>query len=313
MSADGSIEVAVRAEGVDEATEEMADEGGSLVPGGGDGGGEGGGGGGIGGMVSSLMGSLNPIAISLAAIAGILAIMPGMLQFLKGIFKVLQAFLAPLSLMLMRLFMPVLRILIQLLPAWFAFMDWLDGAIGTIIDWAFALPGMIWDFLVDLPGMIWDFMVDLPGLIADAIFATAGWLGNNLSKIATVIGNAIWDFISSGATWITDIAGELAGLTVNLAKDAIDSITGAVDDAPSPIGLPLPPFMGFQTGGMVPETGPAIVHEGEAVLPPDLVDALQASGRRGRGQGVSVTLSGGLPEFVSNVESNQDVDFQPSS
>lgn len=55
----------------------------------------------------------------------------------------------------------------------------------------------------------------------------------------------------------------------------------------------------FQSGGMVPETGPAFLHEGEAVLPKPLVDAV-TSGAGGGGDGGGTTIEFG--DVILNVD-----------
>lgn len=143
MSADGEIEVAVRAEGTDDAAAQLAeadaDGAGGALPTGGRGG-EGGlrtaiAGGIVGGLVSQLLGPL--------------------LDILDPILKLFQAFVAPVGALLLRLLQPVLRFFVRLLPQWIAWLssaeEWLSGVVSWLgrlwsgfRDWITALPGRIW-------------------------------------------------------------------------------------------------------------------------------------------------------------------------
>ena len=162
--ADGEVEVAVRAEGVDEAAAEMGGDGG----GGGDGDGDGLataiGGGIVGGLISELLGPL--------------------LTVLDPVKQILQAFVAPLAVVLLRLFTPVLRLLIGLLPTYldkfeefetrigavFAALSPLAAFLLSIVDFVSKLP----DKLDGLPGKIKDFVMDLPGKIAEVLSPALG-------------------------------------------------------------------------------------------------------------------------------------------
>lgn len=187
-TADGEIEIAVRAEGVDDAAAELgeADGDGRGGPPRGDGGGD--------GLRQAFRGGL---------IGGLLSQAIGpLLDTLDPILKILQAFLAPLATLLLRLLSPVLRFLIQLLPAWMWFIDNLPGLIQGVIDWVMALPGRVWDFMADLPGMIWT-----------AIEAGAGWIADG----AVAIGEQVWEYTEQGfemlVGWLEDILNSLPGFS----------------------------------------------------------------------------------------------------
>ena len=125
--ADGEINVNVRADGVDEAAEDVADEGGMGL-GGGDGGGDGGRGS---GLAQSIKGGI---------VGGLVATLLGpLLEVFDPFVQVLQAFVAPLAQMLLRLFTPILRILIGLLPVWFDFLDENEGLLMTLLAALFPL------------------------------------------------------------------------------------------------------------------------------------------------------------------------------
>jgi len=124
--ADGEINVAVQAEGVDDAAGELGGDGGGG--GGGDAaGGLGGGGGGGGGKKG--LGSLGKI---LTKIAALLVFLGPILDVLGTVTKVLTAFVAPLAVMLLRLLSPVMKILIKALPAWLNFMEDVNNGIEKI-------------------------------------------------------------------------------------------------------------------------------------------------------------------------------------
>src|SRR6056297_861826 len=116
--ADGEINVNVKADGIDDAADDVSD---ASAPAGGDGGGGGGfeslgqsiKGGIVGGLVASLLGPL--------------------LDVFDPFVKILQAFVAPLAQILLRLFTPVLRFLINLLPAWFDFVDRNENLVGEVL------------------------------------------------------------------------------------------------------------------------------------------------------------------------------------
>jgi hypothetical protein len=167
--ADGEVEVAVRAEGVDEAAAEM----------GGDGDGDGGGGGrgrGGDGLATAIKGGIVGGLISSA--------LEPLLEVLDPFLQILQAFVAPLAVVLLRLFTPVLRLLIGLLPAYLDKFDEFETGIGAVLAALFPLAAFLPsivnfvsklpDKLDALPGKIKDFVMDLPGKIAAALNPVSG-------------------------------------------------------------------------------------------------------------------------------------------
>lgn len=134
MSANGEIEIAVTAEGAEDAAAELANAGG-----GGEGGGGGLGGGGGGGLRTAVTGGL---------VGGLLSEALGpLLEVLQPMLDILSAFLAPVAAMLLRLLSPVLRTMIQLLPAWMGFIQNVEGWVGDAVEFLQNLPGQIWAFL----------------------------------------------------------------------------------------------------------------------------------------------------------------------
>jgi len=190
MSADGEIEVAVRAQGVDEAAADLGDVGGGgggdgtqAVAPEGDGGGAGGeaiAGGIVGGLVSQLLGPL--------------------LEVLDPVLNILSAFLVPVAALLLRLLSPVLRFLIQRLPG---FIDFVTND----------LPGI----LRSLPGLIWDFFTSLPRLIKDVIqgfinYIVSGELASDIREAFNELANFIQNqLVPQLAAAITDVLPEGTG------------------------------------------------------------------------------------------------------
>jgi hypothetical protein len=173
MSADGEIEVAVKAEGTDDAADELAEgsetqnrQGGlrqSMR------------GGFIGGLVGSLLGPL--------------------IDILNPMADLLKAYLAPVAIMLLRLMQPFLRMAIRFLPRWLSItedigdrieqlstLDKLLGLLAMVSPIGLMLAVLrvvqkgvaslakdIWAFMKRLPGMIWSRLQQLPALIATEI------------------------------------------------------------------------------------------------------------------------------------------------
>ena len=155
--ADGEINVNVRADGVDEAAEDVADGSGADMGGGdGDGGGRGD------GLAQSIKGGIG---------GGLVATLLGpLLDVFEPFVKVLQAFVAPLAQVLLRLFTPVLRLLIGLLPIWYDFLENNEGLLMSLLAGLFPiatyLPAIansltsIGQDLASLPGDIVNTLID---------------------------------------------------------------------------------------------------------------------------------------------------------
>lgn len=193
MSANGEVEVAVRAEGVDDATGEFD----PSAADGGDGGGDQ-------TNIAQTATNTGKMVKTLAILGAILSVFNDLLQIVGIISSIARAFIAPLAVMLLRLFQPVLGLLFQILPAWLSFIDENEGAfkmilyalapilfgiellVGTltgVYNFLKSLPGKIKQFIADveqsvddavdylqsLPGDIWEKFKQLPGMIADNI------------------------------------------------------------------------------------------------------------------------------------------------
>jgi hypothetical protein len=163
---EGEIEVAVQAEGTDEAVGEM---GAAPDVGGPDVGGRGGDGGGGAGAFGKL----------LAKIAGLVVFLGPIFDVLGAVANVLTAFVAPLAVVLLRLLQPVLRLLIAVLPVWFDIMEIVDMAVQRINE----LRKEFINNIVELLG-IKNLIQNLPTDI-----------GKQITGLAEDIGNAVADNI----------------------------------------------------------------------------------------------------------------------
>lgn len=157
MSADGEIDIAVRAEGTDEAAAELSDTDGGLGGGGGgdDDGGEGGlgqalSGGIFGGLIAQLLGPI--------------------LDVLNPILDILKAFLAPVAVVLLRALAPVLREFLKLLPGW---SDFVSNGLDRLDD--------VVQIIRNLPGMITAFLRDPLGTLQTGFRTAIEWLSNQFS------------------------------------------------------------------------------------------------------------------------------------
>lgn len=324
MSANGDIEIAVTAEGADDAAAELAE--GGEAEGGGMAAAAGGGGGG------GLRGNLRAGAIA----GALLSVIGPLLDILNPIMKILQAFLAPLSIMLMRLLSPVLRVLIRLLPAWFAFMEWVNDGIAGILSWFEELGANTREFINTLATGL----SNLPGQIWTAIKSGASWLTNGAFAIgeavwtmiasgaswflngAVAVGEAVWKKLKTGASWLTNGAVNIGKEAWNYLKQGFDNVEEglnntlndiweSIKDLPGDIGSAvvsaLDPGL-FAEGGVV--TGPTfgVVGEAgpEAIIPLDRLESIITSQQGG---GTNVQIGGGLAPFVENVNRDPNVEL----
>lgn len=320
MSADGEIDIAVRAEGADDAAEELSQgvesEGGGGNPRTGGGGGD--------GLTTAIKGGI---------VGGFIAQgTKPLLDVLDPILKILQAFLAPVALMLMRLLNPVLRQLIQLLPAWFDFMARVDKFINNAVRNIEELPGRIWALTKALAVLTWRAFKNGAGWLAkgaaniglETWFAFKSWADGIRSDVAS-IPFMIWAFIKSGAAWITNGASEIATQTWEAFKGGVNWLT---DDLPADIsgelqglgveilewvGNPFESIGGGDDGGggspfgpIVPPVGP-LVSSAATTTGGNLRDLFEQAA--GGGQNVAINLSGGLGAFVENVERDPNVNL----
>lgn len=283
MSANGEIEIAVTADGAEDAAGELA-QGGDVTGGGGDGEGQGGGGladaitGGIvGGLLSQLLGPL--------------------LDVLSPMLEILNAFLAPLAAFLLRLFSPVLRMLIDLLPAWMEFMRIANGGIPALQRLLASLPRRAWNFIKALPGMIWS-----------AIKSGASWLANG----ATKIGAAVWSAIESGAAWFANGATKLSSMIKDKLSGLLNNIKTAILNLPSKIGNVIADKVpGIGGGGGLPPQIEELREQRRQQLrsaglgePP--VRAQQAASRES--VDVNIRQTGSIIPFIEETEADTSVD-----
>jgi len=267
------INVNVKSEGVEEASEEMQDMGdgdGGLITGG-----DGvekqkpqpmqkaGGGNMIGKIMNPLMSmstSMMAVLGGVLAIAGILLSMEPIQKMLKAFMKVVQAFFTPLAMMLIKLLSPILRAMIRLLPLWLKFWQDPIGGIKEALQFIWnqikRLPQAIWSLIRMIPRMLWAYYVELPQLI--------------------------WSYM----------------------KQIPEMIVKSIEKLPGKIAEKL--TMGlFQEGGMVSNTGPHILHRGEAVVSNRDLDSLIRTIREGIGGGQTViSMEGGLGAMIEQIQKN---------
>ena len=122
------VEIAVQAEGVEDAVGEVPP--GEAPAGGEEGGLAGGGGGGRGlGKVLAVIGTLLVFLEDIAKVVGVVS-------------SVLRAFLAPVAVLLLRLLSPFLRAMISVLPVWFDIVDFI-GDVAEKVDPLFGIFGLL--------------------------------------------------------------------------------------------------------------------------------------------------------------------------
>jgi phage-related protein len=208
MSADGSVEVQVSAEGADAAADDLAEASETGVSGGQ----------GAGGLSSNLRGGI--IGGALVSALGPL------LDVLNPILDVLKAFLAPLAAVVLRLFAPVLRFLLsQVLPLWMEAMTFLLDNIGALrgILMFMAAAATILSLIASGIGFL---LIPLAAIAAAIVF----WedIKRFVRDIAGDLRNVpgmIWSKFKSGWSWLSNGAW-------NIAKD----VWSFVSRLPSQIG-----------------------------------------------------------------------------
>jgi len=285
MSADGEIEVAVRAEGADDAADKLAE--GVEAPE------DGAAGGGIGS------------ALKRGGIVGaIAALARPLLELLQPLVDIAKAFLAPMAVMLLRLFSPVLRGLIRLLPRWINFIDTVTPVLLKARDLLLSLPGRLWSFVSALPGMIWS-----------AFSSGASWLANG----AQAIGQAVWSFVSSLPSRIWSFVRQLAPDIWSFMKGLPADIWSFVQQLPRQIWsfvrqLPRQIWSFFKQ--LPNEIGQAVAAELPSVpsrqgVTDTVTDT--AGDARGfiRNNTPQINIGGGLAPLIDEIESSDDVDLIP--
>jgi len=167
--ADGEISVNVRADGVDEAAGDVAEEGGMGIGGGGDGGG-----GRAGELAQSIKGGI---------VGGLVAsLLKPLLKVFEPFVKVIQAFVAPLAQMLLRLLTPVLRLFIGLLPAWY---DFIDNSQNLLAKLLLAFSPLV-QLLSHLPSIV-NYVSELPGKLDTLASAISEFISKLPAKIIDLI------------------------------------------------------------------------------------------------------------------------------
>ena len=239
--ADGEVNVAVRAEGVEDATGEFDSDAA---------GGDGGGGGGGMGQLTSDTGRILKV---LGVIAAIIAIFEDVLDLVTVVADIARAFIAPLAVILMRLFQPVLRILLQLLPAWMDFVDENEGLLGELlaglVPWVMWIPSVVdrlrgvWDTLKGVPSSIGEYIDDARdriGDVVDGVRDLPSRIWSFMERLPELIGSAVSDVLPA-------LPGKGAADTARDTGRRVDEATGGrlsdARDTVVNIGGGLTPFI----------------------------------------------------------------------
>lgn len=148
------------------------------------------------------------------------------------------------------------------------FLAWQSNFLG-IRD----IAASVWNAITGIVGGAIDFVT---GVIGGFIGFLSG-LWNGLTGAASGAWDAVTGVISGAVSGITGIIGSIVGVAQGVF-DTVSGIFGAIGDAAAGVG----DFVGgvgdtltgwipsFQTGSLYTPEGPAYLHEGEAVLPPDI-------------------------------------------
>ena len=192
--ADGEVEVAVRAEGVDEAAADM----------GGDGDGDGGRGGrggrgGDGGLSTAIRGGIVGGLISSA--------LEPLLKVLDPVLQILQAFVAPLAVLLLRILTPVLRLFLRFLPVYLDKFEEYETLIASVITGLFPLAAFlptIVNFVSNLPGKLDTLKSDLKEKLKNL----PGKIRSKLDTLKDDIVEALGDLPSNIASALFGGGGE---------------------------------------------------------------------------------------------------------
>lgn len=175
------------------------------------------------------------------------------------------------------------------------FLKWLwqaaTGAASAVIDFAFKAPGAVYELLSWVWGIATkgtDIAMDIlfnkiPGAVGDLL----DWLweiGTGVTKFLSTLEFDIPEPIKSILSWLKDIAGGVVSFTVEVTSKAVGDVAGAVGGAVGgafggmldflkSIGVPF-----LASGGVISETGIAVVHKGETVVPSGAMPSITITG-----------------------------------
>lgn len=286
MSTNGDIEIAVKAEGADDAADEL--------------GGEGVGGEGATGQGEDVQAQVDTDKLSNSIKGGIIggliagALGP-VLDTLDPILKVLRAFLAPVSVMLLRLLAPFLRFAVRQLPGWFRFTQQVFASVGAKLTFLQGLFSDAKDFLGDILG-------HTIGLVTGV---------NRLQTRAVGRLSSIRDTLLSLPEDIWALMAGLPMMTWQQFSDDITSLTSDISNLPGDIGAfitDLPADIGNAIARRLP--GGEVINGGdggENGLFGQAAGAARETAERGRD--TIINLTGGLDSFVDEAASSTDVDL----
>jgi len=235
-----------------------------------------------------------PIGALIAIIAGLALIITGVVMVIKGKFEGIGLIIMGIGAILL------------LFIGWWALIPIAVGAAVYLIikhwDKVKAFFGKVWDAIKWIFSKAWDFIkaifwkASIVGIIIKNWDKIKNFFGIVWDKIKSIFKNA-WDFIVS-------IPGKIFNAFKDLGKKIRDAITSIIPDwmmklfkGGASIISKVGGFMGFQTGGIVPETGLALVHKGERVIPRSEVN---------RGAGSTNVFS---PEINITATVSSDIDL----
>jgi len=159
------------------------------------------------------------------------------------------------------------------------FLKWLwdtaAGVTGAVLDLGFKAAGAVYDFLK----WLWDIAVtgaeilmDLGLSLGGAIYDVLKWIYDSVTGAADILMNLSIELpepIKSLLEWLKDTAGKTLSFTVDIISDiagsvgnAVGGAVGGIADFLRGIGVPF-----LASGGTISQTGLAVVHSGETVVP----------------------------------------------
>lgn len=223
--ADGEINVAVNAEGVEDAAGEMD---GSLAEGEG------------GGNTGQIASNTGKMARLMGAIVGLLAFGEDILNVLGVVSSIMRAFVAPLAALFLRSMQPILRLLLSLLPGWISWIDSNEGVLTSLLrvtSLAALLVGF-WNRYGPYIQRGAEIVEGLPttvdnGLqnIADGVASLPSRIWQFVSRLPDMIGRQLRDVVPTPSN-----VSNVGSSVVDRGTDRVESATGVdLDDLPDTV------------------------------------------------------------------------------
>jgi len=354
----GEIKVNVKSEGAEQVGKDMeeATEGGFLgdtempSPSGGAGGDAlmgGAIGGGLGSMVSDLTGGAIEGIVSLVkgiskllilisgnilTIMGVVATMESIQKMIDAFNDVVEAFFVPFLKMALKLMRPVLVGLIELLPAWYEFMDEYSSSISNFVKTSINMFNTLKNIYTDI-GKLVDYFTSNPlkfvkavihwlwGKFQNKLVSKVKMLPSNIySKITGLFPE--WENITNPISKLkslpNDIFNEIKSLFPDWTTDIINPIENKIGDLiddivnlPGKIASKLSGgILSKQSGGMIHSGGLYRLHANEAVFNQDQLRELGKMINQGGDGGTKRTmieLKGDARKFMGMREKNPNL------